>query len=176
MSNNHSFNTARKRYQPDCIKTLLIAEGPPESLNRFFYFEDVKSDDSLFLEIMSVLYPMQKIKYLNTGRSTDLKKQLLDKFKSDGYWLLDLSEIPKQQLTQPIELCLNRLVTDVKKCVNDLTKIILIKVNVFDCCYSALKAEGFNVSQERMPFPGSGQQRLFREKFWKALKSSGRVE
>jgi hypothetical protein len=28
-----------------------------------------------------------------------------------------------------------------------------------------LKEEGYNVINERLPFPGSGQQKVFREKF-----------
>lgn len=166
----NDFDTARHKYKPNDIKVLLIAEAPPENLNRFFYFENVKDHDSLFLEVMGVLYPKHKEQYLYSGRSTDLKKQLLMRFKSDGYLLLDLSEVPKGQLTQPIEGCLTRLIKDIKMNKNDHTKIVLIKANVFDCCYYALKAEGFKVSGERIPFPGSGQQRVFREKFVKTLK------
>jgi hypothetical protein len=40
-----------------------------------------------------------------------------------------------------------------------------IKANVFDLCYSVLAARGYNVINERLPFPGSGQQEVFREKF-----------
>src|SRR5688572_5897755 len=88
------YSKARKKYRPKSIKVLLVAEAPPCALDRFFYFEDVKKQDSLFLEITGVLYPDLKTRYLASGRETKLKKDILENFKSDGYWLLDLCEIP----------------------------------------------------------------------------------
>lgn len=51
------YAAARNKYKPSHIKILLIAEAPPNNLDRYFYYEDVKSHDSLFLEIMGILYP-----------------------------------------------------------------------------------------------------------------------
>ncbi|RYZ57558.1 MAG: hypothetical protein EOO14_10835, partial [Chitinophagaceae bacterium] len=90
----NKYSVARNKYKPRRIETLLIAEAPPDSLDRFFYFEDVKRQDSLFLEIMGVLYPDQKQRYLASGRDTAVKEELLETFKEDGFWLLDLSEVP----------------------------------------------------------------------------------
>ena len=58
------YAAARNRYKPRQIRMLLLTEAPPCSLDRHFYFEDVKKQDSLFLEIMGVLYPEQKAQYL----------------------------------------------------------------------------------------------------------------
>ena len=53
-----SIEKARLKYKPKKIKYLLIAETPPKSnSNRYFYYENVKEKDSLFLETMIVLYP-----------------------------------------------------------------------------------------------------------------------
>ncbi|RYZ57991.1 MAG: hypothetical protein EOO14_10255, partial [Chitinophagaceae bacterium] len=71
------YASARNKYKPRQVRVLLLAEGPPDSLDRHFYFEDVKKQDSLFLEIMGVLYPEQKKQYLASGRETELKQELL---------------------------------------------------------------------------------------------------
>jgi hypothetical protein len=164
-----AYNTARNRYKPRHIRVLFIAEAPPCSLDRFFYFEDVKTQDSLFLEIMGQLYPREKENYLKSGRDTVLKAEILEKFKLDGYWLLDLSEIPTSISTFPLNNCLPSLITRLEKYIDKSIPIILIKSNVYDTCYLNLRSKGYNVIDERMPFPGSGQQKVFRDKFEKAL-------
>jgi hypothetical protein len=39
---------AVKRYKPDVVRLLLVAEAPPQELERYFYFTDVQEQDSLF--------------------------------------------------------------------------------------------------------------------------------
>ncbi|MDB5197195.1 MAG: hypothetical protein JWP88_1566 [Flaviaesturariibacter sp.] len=156
---------ARNKYKPSPLKTLLIAEGPPCNLERFFYFEDVKRQDSLFLEIMGVLYPQLKERYLASGRSTELKEELLAQFQADGFWLQDLSEVPTEYRPGKLEDCVPGLLTRVGQYATKKTPIILIKASVYDLCYPVLTAAGYYVSPERLPFPGSGQQKVFREGF-----------
>ncbi|HVF80806.1 MAG TPA: hypothetical protein VM884_02690 [Flavisolibacter sp.] len=160
------YANARNLFKPRHITVLLIAEAPPCNPDRYFYFEDVKVQDSLFLEIMGQLYPDQKAKYLAAGRSRQLKRELLQAFGEDGYWLLDLWETPNDS-EDPLPSLLTRL----EKYIDKTTPILLIKTNVFDYCYEPLLANGYNVIGQRMPFPGSGQQKVFREKFRKALDS-----
>jgi hypothetical protein len=164
------YTNARNKYRPNSIAVLFIAEAPPCALDRFFYFEDVKKQDSLFLEIMGILYPQEKEKYLSSGRNTHIKKDILDRFRSDGYWLLDLCEIPTSISNEPLVTHMPSLITRLEKFINKNTPIILIKSNVYDCCYSLLIRKGYRVIDERMPFPGSGQQKVFREKFKRALE------
>src|ERR1700710_1030715 len=101
---------ARNKFKPRQITTLLIAEGPPNNLDRYFYFEDVKTQDSLFLEIMGVLYPDQKKRYLASGRDALLKEELLENFKEDGYWLMDLAEVPCSLFHTDLENCIPSLI------------------------------------------------------------------
>lgn len=163
---------ARNRFKPRQITTLLIAEGPPNNLDRYFYFEDVKTQDSLFLEIMGILYPEQKKRYLASGRDAMLKEALLETFQEDGYWLLDLAEIPCSLLDNALESCIPSLLERLIKIgIDKHTPIILIKANMYDICYSPLSLLGYNVQNERIPFPGSGQQRVFRTKFSKLMKN-----
>jgi hypothetical protein len=164
------YSKARDKYKPHSIRVLIIAEAPPCALDRFFYFEDVKKQDSLFLEIMALLYPDQKEQYLASGRATELKQDLLKNFQSDGYWLIDLSEIPTSISGDPSDAEIKILLAKLKKLIDKNVPIILIKSNVYDACFETLKANGYNVINERLPFPGSGQQRVFREKFRRALE------
>ena len=39
---------AAKKYRPASVKLLLVAEAPPSALDRYFYFEVVPTQDSLF--------------------------------------------------------------------------------------------------------------------------------
>ena len=68
---------ARSRYRPDVVERLLIAEAPPDSLDRFFYYEDVRSADYLFLGVTQVLYPTLRESYINLGRPKHQKEKML---------------------------------------------------------------------------------------------------
>lgn len=166
------YAAARNKYKPVHIQTLLLAEAPPGSLDRYFYFEDVKKQDSLFLEIMGVLYPEQKAAYLSSGRDTELKKDLLEIFKEDGFWLMDVSEVPLDLADKTLEDYVPDVLGRLQKHITKKTAVILIKANIYDLCYYKLLEKGYRVSPERIPFPGSGQQRVFREKFRKAVNWS----
>lgn len=166
------YAVARNKYKPATLRTLLIAEAPPCSLDRFFYFEEVPKQDSLFLETVGVIYPDLKAAYLKSRRDPELKKELLEHFQSDGYWMIDLSEVPHELTGESPESALPGLLERVKKVADKKTNIILIKSNVYDCVYPALSELGYSVSNERIPFPGSGQQGVFRERFARALKLS----
>lgn len=163
------YTEARNKYRPQQINTLILAEAPPCALDRYFYFEDVRRQDSLFLEIMGVLYPREKEAYLASGRQSVLKAALLERFSADGYWLLDLCEIPTSIAFGPSFSDVQTLLNNLDNLITRETPILLIKANVFDLCYEALKNSGYNVLNERLPFPGSGQQKVFREKFSSAL-------
>lgn len=160
---------ARNKYKPAKIQTLLLTEAPPGNLERYFYFEDVKRQDSLFLEITGVLYPDLKQRYLRSGRKTELKEELLFQFQSDGYWLMTVLEVPYNVNECTLEDCLPALPQRLGRYVTKQTPIVLIQAAVYDLCYPFLTQHGYTVVNERIPFPGSGQQRVFREKFAKVI-------
>ena len=166
MSN---FEKAREKYKPESIKCLFIAEAPPnEESKRFFYFEDVKTQDSLFWELMKVLYPTiitesRKIKDLRLN-----KKLYLDKFKENGYYLIDAVKYPisGNETNKIAEIMKNqgKLLEHIKSTTNRDTKIFLISSTVHKANYSYLISNGINIVNEKaIPFPGSGQQKRFRE-------------
>lgn len=165
---------AREAYKPDQIKYLLVAEAPPNATDRFFYFHDVKSADFLFLGVMECLYPDLKDAYLESRRSDILKQRMLQKFQKDGFYLIDLCELPIS--VDPIsQRHISQLVPRIQKLVNKETRIILIKATVYERCYSILaKVFGKRVSDNRMPFPSTGNQKAFRQAFSAAIRQAQR--
>lgn len=170
-------SVARKKYKPEKVKCVFIAEAPPDSVERFFYYEDVKKADYLFLGIIDVLYPELKTDYLSLRRSTEKKKEVLNKLKSDGFYLLDLLNEPigsfKEDLNEAARILVNKIESEFEKNI----PVILIKANVVDLLYNKLISAGFiNVSKERLPFPSTGGQTKFRNGFIKALKEVGIIK
>jgi len=165
---------ARLKYKPENVKYLLIAEAAPDSIDRFFYYENVKQHDYLFLGIAQALYPELKDNFLSSGRSSDIKTFILKTLQADGFYLLDLSELPLTLMTGDLTSQLPTLIKNVKKVIDTKTKIILIKATVYDTTFSYLQQEGIkNLLDVRIPFPGQGGQTLFQQKFKAALKLAG---
>lgn len=162
---------AREKYKPEKINLLLIAEAAPDSLDRFFYYEDVKSKDYLFLAIVEVLNPELKDTYLRTGRNSEAKKIILEELKAIGIYLIDLYQLPLSISSETETEAIGSTKAKVANLIDQKTPIIAIKVNV----YEALKPElrDYNLIPESIPFPSSGQQTNFKVSFESALKKSG---
>ena len=159
---------AREGYRPEKIQCLFIAESPPNSIERFFYYPEVKRADYLFLGIMEILYPDLKNEFLLLGRPREIKERLLRKFQADGYYLLDILDMPLNtggNLTDAVPCLIKKVQTASDK----NTPVIIIKVTNYDLAYAPLKQAGCNVIPVRIPFPGQGQQEKFRIKFKDAL-------
>jgi hypothetical protein len=170
----HRLNKAREKYKPDNIKYLLIAEAAPDSLDRFFYYENVKQHDYLFLGVAQALYPHDKDEYLSNSRNPQMKTAILNQMKSNGFYLLDLSELPLSLMTRDLASQLPVLGENIKAVANSHTWIILIKATVYDCAFEYLKTRSFNnFIDVRIPFPGQGGQKLFQERFKEALQLAG---
>ncbi len=164
---------ARLKYKPETVKYLLIAEAAPDSIDRFFYYENVRQHDYLFLGVAQALYPELKNNFLASGRSSDLKTSILKTLQANGFYLLDLSELPLSLMTGDLKSQLPTLVKNIKKVVDLKTKIILIKATVYDTVFSYLQQAGIkNVINVRIPFPGQGGQILFQQQFKEAIKLS----
>lgn len=163
---------ARANYKPEKIKCLLIAEAPPDSIDRFFYFEKVEKADYLFLGIMEVLNEERKNEYLEKCRPPEMKKKMLEKFKKQGFFLLDLLELPSHHynnLKQARAHAVPGLIDRIDEVINKNTPIILIKATVYKALFGILRDKGYKVIEVPIPFPSNGWQTQFREKFSKAL-------
>lgn len=161
---------ARQKYKPETVKYLLVAEAPPDSLERFFYYDDVRQHDYLFLGVAEALYPKLKEQFLLSGRSSEIKNTILQTLQQDSFYLLDLSELPLSLLETDLQSQLPSLVDKINSVADDNTQIILIKANVYDIAFYYLKQKFKNVIDQRITFPGQGGQRKFQDEFKQALK------
>ena len=167
-------SAAREQYKPDQVRCLLIAEALPDSLDRFFYYPDVRRADYLFLGVMQVLYPNLKEEFLATRRSRDLKEGMLRRFQGDGFFLLDILEASPRKSFSRLQQAMPGLLACIDLVADQQTPIVLIKTTTFDAAYRPLKAAGYaKVFSKPIPFPSQGWQHRFHELFSKALKEIG---
>jgi hypothetical protein len=151
---------AAARYKPAVIDLLLIAEAPPSSPDRYFYFPQVREHDSLFRYVCRVL--------LGREPTREGKHDMLEELKNNGVFLIDLKETPVDGT--PLARYVPALIERCRELGPQ--RIVLIKAPVFDAAYHHLKAAGLPVSNVRVPFPGSGRQQQFLDTFARAVGSS----
>jgi hypothetical protein len=129
------------------------------ALDRYFYFEDVRTQDSLFRYIARSI--------LGVEPTRENKPQLLARLRDRGVFLTDLKPDPVDGT--PLSDSVPALVRRARRM--KLEKIILIRATIYDAAFDALREAGLPVIDERVPFPGSGQQRRFEVAFARALKT-----
>jgi hypothetical protein len=152
---------AAGRYRPQHVRLLLVAHAPPNSPDRYFYYEDVREKDDLFRYVIAGLFGAKP------GR-TD-KRMWLGRLSESGVFLIDLIEHPYDgsELIDYVPGLIERA-----KALRP-EHVVLIKTDVFDTAFSALVEAGLPVAQARLPFPTSGRQRQFQEGFATALARIG---
>ena len=173
MSNKiNQYDVATKPYIPIATNILFIAESPPDSHERYFYFPNVRQQDSLWIELMKALYEEN----FGEVRNERIRKKLwLSRFKNDGYRLIDAVKEPfPQGLSNPKkQKIISECVPDVIKEVKEISpnQIVLIKAPVYEILYPELSSWNFPVvnGDVMLPFPGSGQQTNFQEGFRKLI-------
>lgn len=162
---------AREAYRPKDVRILFIAEAPPCAKNRFFYFPDVQTGDSLFLHVIREVFPEVKDFPVKKIRAT--KEELLIEFRSRGFFLEDSLENPIPKETRPqqkLQLIRGEQESLHKRIVQyrDKAKLVLLSSTVFKANYEYLKGLGYNIlNKSAIPFPGSGQQTRFKEEIKK---------
>jgi len=138
------FREQSEKYIPKRIKYLLIAESPPIKRENFFYTDDCEKGNQIFFyNIIMAIY--------NERYKKDIarKKELLNKFKEDGYYLIDAVEYPINNIGNAkrgsvirgeIQNLIERIRNfNQKGIVNENTKIILIKKLVCDILLDPLQ-------------------------------------
>jgi hypothetical protein len=138
---------------------LVVAEAPPSDLGRYFYFPDVTTQDSLFRELAALA--------VKSAPTRHTKPELLGALRDAGVFLTDLSIEPIER-GQDLSPYVPGLVRRVRRLAPHC--VILVKVTVYDAAFEALRSAGLPVVNERIPFPGSGQQVNFRSAFVRALR------
>lgn len=147
---------AAKKYKPDTVRLLIVAEAPPCTPERSFYFEHMDQHDWLFRYVWEGL----------TGQKPDRsrKAEHLGALQAAGVFMIDLHEDPISGSTaKDLAPCVPGLIA---RCRELRPKaIVLIKSVVYDMAFDVLTTAGLPVVDERIPFPASGQQKKFLEAF-----------
>ena len=174
MSEDLWYSERRARWRPDHVRLLLIAESAPDdggdiANRRFFYDNDLTSKDGLFREVVRALFgnPM-----LASGPNA--KAPWLEKLKAEGVYLIDLAPVPVN-FHAPSEraAALQRNIEATVAIAIELKPdgVALIKQNVFKLLQRPIPKAGLRlIHDDFIPFPGSGQQKRFRERFAQALE------
>ena len=162
-----AYEEAATRYAPSETRVLFIAESPPASIDRYFYYPDVKRQDSLWVELTRALYPGD---FGKTRDERHRKPCWLKRFQADGYRLIDAVKEPGPTAVEAICGNAARVIDEIREI--DPQQVVLIKATVYDGLFDILKRAGVPVvNQGKLPFPGSGQQRNFRDRFRQLVKS-----
>jgi hypothetical protein len=188
-----SFKQAMVRYRPELLRLLFIAEAPPAyRVNRLFYLHNVQTGDALFLEMMNLIYVASIGFTEGEGFSESLsakdvrgrKSELLDRFVTDGYFLIDARErpMPDGATTSAKLALLRQSLPELKIRVKELLggqgiPIVLIGGLTHEVCFGPLKEEGYQViNGEMINHPARGGQLLFRKKLRDTLNRIGRAK
>ncbi|HZY94439.1 MAG TPA: hypothetical protein VFE98_06195 [Candidatus Bathyarchaeia archaeon] len=170
FENNYQF--AREKYMPVKVRVLFVAESPPNS-GSFFYFRRTNGRDNLFRETMRALgfwkigVPMRK--------NMD-KTGLLGKFRSRGFYLIDVCGTPVDKLpaklrSKRVEQGLEPLLEQVKRL--GPSRILVVKVSIYYKVKAALAAAGFAsriVNRGPILFPSHGNQGKYRRQLRNYLR------
>jgi hypothetical protein len=158
----------RRRYEPEHVKLVVVAESPPAS-GLYFYNPEGRVTEPLFSALMKQLD-------IHCGQKADG----LLKLQQCGWLLVDATYEPVNQLRdsqrrEVIERDFRLLCDDLQTLTPDRSApLILIKENVCRTLEPGLVRAGFNVLNRGIivPFPSTGQQNKFHEKFDTVRRSS----
>lgn len=155
---------------------LFIAEAKPDADDRFFYYDKVKTHDHLYLHLMYVLYNKTKA---DQQLLRDHKTEFLNKFKKDGYYLIDAVDEVKHRTStsnreKAIEANMDSKITEIDSLVTQFgdedTKIVIIKSTVFNVLYEPLRSKFNVVNDSAIYFPSNGRQSDFLRQMSKIVK------
>jgi hypothetical protein len=118
----------------------------------------VPTQDSLFRYVARAL--------LNLEPTRANKPEILGRLRDRAVFLIDLWPDPVDARKNSPDIA--GLVRRVQKLAP--ARIIVIKAGVFDVVRGPLLEAGLPLIDERVPFPGSGQQRKFERAFARALR------
>jgi hypothetical protein len=185
LSYCRAYADAMELYRPSRIRLLFIAEAPPAyRFHRLFYFPDVRQMDTLFLEMMKTLYPVE-VGYHNgqflPGHSAAAirrrKLEFLARFQADGFYLTDAHELPVPDAASSSEKAglllgsLSHLSAKIQALSGQHSPpIVLIGKVTYKVCAGALRNAGFLVlNSAAIDHPARGGQRRFRASLAQAV-------
>jgi len=157
------YKKCSKRFLPEKIDILLIAESPPfpkKGIKSYFYFNEyLPQRDLLFQLIIKAVYD-------HNFKQGDNKIKYLNMLKKDGYYLVDSINYPIDldkkgnkvndvEKNKVIEEGKGEFIKGLEKInVSKNTKIILIKENIYRIFNNFLSENGFCViNEDKVNFP-----------------------
>ncbi len=174
------FQQAREKYRPQNIKVLLITEAPPaRERSLYFYHEQLRRGDSLFLETIKVLFPEEVEAFETVKQIRAEKAYFLKRLQEEGFFLMNAIETPLPDKTAAARSRIYRenlptLIREILRIAWPNTTIVIISAVVYRAIGKELKTSGFNLIQEDIiAYPNSGQQLNFRRKLKPLLREHG---
>jgi hypothetical protein len=160
----------RRLYEPQgLIRLVIIAESPPAS-GKYFYNPTGATSESLFAALMKQI-----------GFFPSTKEEGLREFQRRGWILVDATYepvnkgLPNSARDKVLERDYPLLRDDLATLTPDRSApLVLIKANVCQILKPKLVQDGFNVlnRDDVVPFPSTGQQKKFHERFGAILRSA----
>ncbi len=179
---SHPFYQAREKYRPEKIKLIFITEAPPAAeRHRYFYLEQVRRGDSLFLEMMKVLFA-EEVAAFETVKSLRAEKAyFLERMQEEGYFLMHAANTPLPGKTDSARAKIYQeqfptLIKEMLQVASPATPVVIISAVVFRAIAKLLKVSGFNLIHDTLiEYPNSGQQLNFRRKLKPLLSQHGLI-
>ncbi len=173
------YKEAREKYKPEKIKILFIGESPPRNKQSYFYFEDSKGSAPLFKAIIKAVFNEDYIK--KNDKDYRKKKMLLEKFKENGFFLIDACDTPINQYpSKKRKGIIKKNLPNLVKLIKNLelgrdTKIILIqpkRTKAYELLHNELEKSGFCIAnKEPIYFPRYHGDPNVVDKIKKSLKT-----
>jgi hypothetical protein len=169
MMTRDEYLALRRRYEPEKVRLVIIAESPPAS-GKYFYNPEGVIREPLFAALMKQL-----------GTSPTTKEDGLREFQRRGWVLVDATYEPVNKLTsrssrdKAIAQGYPLLRDDLASLMRERSvPIILIKENVCRILKPKLVQDGFNVLNGDcvIYFPSTGRQKEFHQQFGATLASA----
>jgi hypothetical protein len=162
------YHAFRRKFEPQHIRLVIIAESPPKT-GKYFYNPAGVISEPLCSALMQQL-----------GVKPTSKEEGLREFQQRGWILVDATYTPVDGIKshkQRNDIILGdypRLRADLEKLLPDKAPpVIVIKANVCRLLQPLLVDDGFNVSNKNsvVYFPSNGRQPDFHRQFAEILKS-----
>jgi len=157
MLNKEYYKKLRSKYLPEKIVVIFVLESPPAS-GKYFYNEDGKMNEILFMTMMKLI----------NYKAKD-KKDGLAEFKKKGFFIVDSTYQQVDSIKDDKEKNLI-IIKDLPNLIKDLQeiagkkkniKLIPVKKNVCEIISGPVSSMGFKVIKKTFPFPVSYQQKRF---------------
>ena len=168
-----SYESAADYFAPEKTNLLFLAEAPPSSVERYFYYPNVKTNDWLWIALMRAIYGEQ---FKEAKSERGRKMCWLKRFQCDGYRLIDAVKEPFNRGEKPnvrikrIKSRLDDIVREIQE-INPNQIVLIRKTTVYKALYQNLKNRDLPVVNAKLPFPNNGHQQKFQSKFAELVES-----